>query len=121
LSAHLRQFKRWEAMGTSRAFSWLQDGSRVMERAARMREAGTGYHQTDDKAGELVHRTREVTIHRFTPSSAKQVGLKDIEILIRDALISCSALPFVLSFLVLVSWVSSHSSYLWYPSSYLRP
>ena len=53
-----------------------------MERAARMREAGTGYHQTDDKAGELVHRTREVTIHRFTPSSAKQAGLKDIEIVL---------------------------------------
>jgi len=53
-----------------------------MERAARMREAGTGYHQTGDKVRELVHRTKDVTINRFTPSSAKQAGLKDIELLL---------------------------------------
>ena len=44
-----------------------------------MREARTEYHQADDKARELVHQ--QVTRRKFTPSSAKKTGLKDIEIL----------------------------------------
>jgi transposase len=43
-----------------------------------MREARTGYDQADDKARELVHRTKQVTRRRFTPEEKVRIVIEGI-------------------------------------------
>ena len=42
-----------------------------------MREARTGYDQADDKAREMVHRTKQVTRRRFTPEEKVTQSLRN--------------------------------------------
>jgi len=43
-----------------------------------MQQARTGYDQADDKARELVHRTKQVTRRRFTPEEKVRIVIEGI-------------------------------------------